>query len=223
MQIYGTPGAYGKSVARKLAITLSWESLVLFLVTFLGLNLLIAEKKDILIILGIISSIAIGSYLGYRVKKDYESFVRFIAGVKAEAEVSKEIRKLKPELLANGLVIDKIGDCDHLVMDGYIALVETKRGYGYVELIDGALYINKKRMPRNPIAQIEKQAKMLSREFGVELEKIICITGAKNTFRHGSIVITGLEGLNQVISNSKHRITPQKAEQIKKIVANSYK
>jgi hypothetical protein len=222
MVIYGKPGAHGKKVLKGIVKSLFFNSLSLFLLAFASLNLLIAKKKDILIITGLAVSIILVGIFILRVNKGYITFKRYESGVRAEVIVGEALMALKPKILAHGFTLDKIGDCDHIAITNKVYLIETKQGRGFIEVKNGAIYINGKIMPRDPIKQINSQEKMLKRALPLPVEKIICIINSKNTVKYGDILITNTEGLKTLPIKFEQSLSESQLESIKNIIKKSY-
>lgn len=214
MVIIGKPGAHGRSMLVKLAKRLLLNSSLFTIVVFLGLNLAITPRKDLLIYAGLVVALALTFYLGRGISRDYMSYQQYKSGVLAERSVYKKLRSLGPELLVNGASFPSIGDCDHIVINGSLYLIETKAGRGKVDLIDGKIYINGKAMPRDPLKQIERQARIIKEQFGITPRKIICITHALGSLMTPDTLITNIEGLKTLKSPIDPPLDQKKKEEI---------
>lgn len=215
MIIVGKPALHGRAVLRKITKTLLVSSIVFTVLAFIVLNLLLSPEKDILIYAGILTATGLLGYLGVVINKSYITYKQYKAGVEAEKSVFRRLKSLKPEAIINGASFPGVGDCDHLVIDGSFFVIETKSGRGKVSSSTGKIYINGKIMPRDPLAQIERQSRILYETFGIKPHKIICITGSSNDLWIGDTLVTNIEGLKALKSSYKQfPLEPFKKEEI---------
>jgi hypothetical protein len=124
-------------------------------------------------------------------------------GTKSEVRVAKLLNTLDYDVTMHGMLLGAGGDCDHVVVGPINCVIETKTGHGEVSFRDGAMYASRRRIPKNPVAQVERQAHALARLTGRQVRSVVCVVDMTNRpFSTGSTIVCSLNDLPDVLSHA---------------------
>lgn len=125
---------------------------------------------------------------------------RASAGVRSEERVATVLARQPVGAVAHGFMLGAGGDCDHVVVGPALIAVETKTGHGTVTARDGAVFAGNHQLPRDPIAQVRRQATALHRLSGHHASAVLCVVDMANApFRAGDVVVCSLADLPRVV------------------------
>ena len=175
MKILGQPGSYTK--------TLLYEELrgifvyLIISVIDLFIAFMIKTKSHYFVPWGFITILPI-IYIFIKIQNSRIQILILLSGINGERKVARYLKKGGYDFIFHGYVgSEKNGDCDHLVVGPYIAVIETKNSSGVVRAIgEGRLSVNGRAMHRKPLSQARKEAQSISKVLGENITPILCIT-----------------------------------------------
>jgi hypothetical protein len=151
----------------------------------------------------------------YRFHQAEGAIGRLTAGWRAERRVGKSLRSATAEMVIHGAVIGRTGDCDHIVLGPCAAVVETKHGRGPVTIHDGSLMMRGRRLPRDPIAQAQRQARVAGDLFGARVTAVLCIAEMTNRpFLFDGVYVCNASDVNAVIAGLPSILRPGDAARL---------
>ena len=144
------------------------------------------------------------------------SYARLSAGINAERQVARVLRRMRPGLLAHGLMFDGPGgDADHVVAGPYLAVVETKYGNGHWVRNGDRVRVGRNWLHRDPCRQAAGQAAALRRTLdsrgagGVQPDAVVCVPGLTNPpFQQSGAWVCSLRDLRGVLDSLPRRLAP---------------
>ena len=144
------------------------------------------------------------------------SYARLTAGINAERQVARVLRRMRPGLLAHGLMFDGPGgDADHVVAGPYLAVVETKYGNGHWVRNGDRVRVGRNWLHRDPCRQATAQAAALRRTLkgsggaGVRPDAVVCVPGLTDPpFQQSGAWVCSLRDLRGVLDSLPRRLTP---------------
>lgn len=128
-------------------------------------------------------------------------------GTSAEEDVVRALQRARVSLVINGAELNAGGDADHVVAHdrgnghGVLAVIETKAGGGVVDYHNGGLLTgrNRRRIPGDPIRQVQRQVAALARRCGRPVVGIVCVPWMTNEpFAVGPVVVCGTTHLRSL-------------------------
>jgi len=150
------------------------------------------ERFPALVVLAV-PFLALALYGFRRYQGDY---ARAVTGARAEESVARLLAGCGAQVLLNGVMLGS-GDIDHVVMGPVAAAIETKYGRGRI-IMDrkGRLVVGSRTLPKDPVAQAERNAAMLSKRLGVRFTPIVVVSdGDGPVFSAGGVFVTGSKDL----------------------------
>lgn len=137
---------------------------------------------------------------------------RAAVGARSERQVAASLARLSPVALLHSVDLAAGGDADHLVCGPKLVVVETKTGSGVVSYDDGVLFVNRRPMRGNPIAQCRRQATAARDVFGVFCDAIVCVVDMVNApFTVSSVHVCSLNDLPSVYTSLTERVRSDQA------------
>jgi hypothetical protein len=122
------------------------------------------------------------------------------AGYSSERRVAAVLNRLPVAEVAHGLMLGAGGDADHVVLGPCAVLVETKTGNGRVAVTGRGLAVGRRVMPKDPLAQARRQARVLGQRAGVWVQAVVCVPGMTNaSFVDDGVTVCSLADLPRVI------------------------
>lgn len=133
-------------------------------------------------------------------------------GARSERRVAQVLMRCSPTALLHSVQLGAGGDADHLVAGPKLVVVETKTGGGRVSYEDNKVYVNKKALRGNPVAQCRRQALAAKGRFGSFCDAVVCVVDMTNApFTVGSVHVCSLADLPAVIGGLPDRVRPDQA------------
>lgn len=121
-------------------------------------------------------------------------------GIRSEKLVARQLKNVGAEAVVHGALIGGGGDVDHVVLGPCAVAVETKTGKGRMRLDGRTIRVGRKTIPGDPIGQVRRQAKALSRITGQPTASVVCIPEMTSEPRAvGDVVICAAQDLSDVI------------------------
>ena len=154
-------------------------------------------------------------------RKEHVNAHKAKAGVDAEYQVAKALKNSSAFAVVNGALLGKGGDADHIVLGPMAVLIETKHGKGEVSIQSSVVFAGRKKIPKDPISQVNRQSAALSKRInGKYVQAILCVTQMSNSpFRYNGVIICSSKDLAKVVNDSQnHGITKLEAENFAKII-----
>lgn len=152
-----------------------------------------------------------GELLRSRAKASWVTAARLRRGVQAEDIVLTALRRARVSLVVNGADVGAGGDADHVVAhmrkDGSVSLgvVETKAGGGFVRPQGRSLLTGKggRRIPGDPIAQVQRQARGLAARTQMGVWAVVCVPWMTNPpFTVEDVVVCGVKDLPKLVTTT---------------------
>lgn len=78
-------------------------------------------------------------------------------------------------------------------------VVEIKSGYGALSYRNGVLWAGRRRIPGDPVAQVEKAAERAARHFRSPMWRVVCVPGATSSLNVRGTLVCGLRELADAI------------------------
>jgi hypothetical protein len=104
------------------------------------------------------------------------------------------------------------GDADHIVLGPPLLVIETKTGYGFVRSEDSSLYAGRRRIPGDPVTQVNRQSRTLGRQLGAYVHTVVCVVDMENhPFATGNTTVCSLADLITVVSALPATLDPKTA------------
>ena len=143
------------------------------------------------------------------------SYARLTAGITAERQVARILRRMRPGLVAHGLMFDGAGgDADHVLAGPYLAVVETKYGNGHWVRNGDRVRVGRNWLHRDPCRQATAQAAALRRTLkgsggaGVRPDAVVCVPGLTDPpFQQSGAWVCSLRDLRGVLDSLPRRLT----------------
>jgi len=128
-------------------------------------------------------------------------YLKAASGVRSEARVARRLAAAAPAALVHGVLLGR-GDLDHVVLGPMLAVVETKTGRGRLGLdAAGALLLEGRRLPRDPIGQVVDGASRLSRHLGRRVSAVVVVVDATSEpFQSRGVWVCSLRDLPRVLA-----------------------
>lgn len=121
-------------------------------------------------------------------------------GIRSEKRVSRLLSQISGLSHIDSVPLKYIGDADHVVFSPCLAVVETKTGFGPVKDTGRALIVGTRQIPGDPISQVLRQSRELSRRLGEHVSPVICIPDTTSTpFTTRQVTICCLRDLPNVL------------------------
>lgn len=140
---------------------------------------------------------------------------RMAAGASAEKDVAKVLSRAGIRHVLHSVDLSAGGDADHVLLGPVCAVVETKYAKGEVKTVSGGLSASGRKLPRNPVSQVRRQAAALRKVSGVWTEAIVCVTGMTNKpFKENDVTICSLGDLYAVISSLPKTLSTPDADRV---------
>jgi hypothetical protein len=191
--VFGSPAGYSRYLARRARTGAFAASLI-----GVGCLLLVLSYRAVLI-----PGLAVAAVCFYYVRVSLVKATKASVGTKSEVRVARLLNKLGYEATMHGMVLGAGGDCDHVVVGPINCAIETKTGHGKVTFRDGAMYAGSRRIPKNPVAQVERQCQVLSRLTGRRATGVVCVVDmTTRPFRVGDVTVCSLNDLADVLSRT---------------------
>lgn len=200
--VYGTPGAYVASMARKALAKVALSFCASMALGALSLKLLSTTLP-----LWIPASVAVLSVVAFsRVGPLNIRYKKAKVGLSSERRVAKILRRTNSEAVIHGALLGAGGDCDHLVVGPSLVAVETKTGKGKVTWNGSSLRAGRKAIPGNPVEQIRRQASAASGQAGgAACLAIVCVVDMRNAaFMVNDVIVCSASELPRMV----HHATP---------------
>ena len=155
---------------------------------------------------GATACLVIAGGLGWACNQWRKTAKRYAIGGKSERVVAGAIRRADPVAVVHGALLGAGGDADHVVLGPAVAVVETKTGFGKVLEVDGGLQAGRRRIPKDPVAQVERQAHALGRLLGIEASSVVCVTKMVNRPFHtfSGCFVCSADSLPEVLAGLPH-------------------
>lgn len=214
-KVFGVPGRHARSLQAisQLRAVASW---VLFAVVFAGM----VRLGGISLLFASGSSRVLGFIL-FAVLVLIATFARNLHIAAARARVGAEAEELVGEVLASsssvavvhGALLGAGGDADHVVLGPSVVVLETKHGRGDVRITENAVFVGRKRLPKDPVSQLRRQTMALKRELnGVWVDSVLCITGMTGSpFQARGVTVCNPTDLPLVLSSFRRSINAANA------------
>lgn len=133
-------------------------------------------------------------------------------GARSERRVAAAIERVGPVAVLHSVILGAGGDADHLVLGPVAVCVETKTGSGEVMYQDGKLYVGRKTLKGDPLAQVRRQALAAKSVLGCFVEAVVCVVdmaGPPQTY--GTVRVCSVADLPALIAAMPHRLAPDQA------------
>ncbi len=218
-KVYGKPALHAKNLYRvaSLRAIAAWSIAVLVMVSINELGGIESFTKrggssfsiTLLIIFAIVAvNIA---------RKAHVNAHKAKAGIDAENQVAKALRNVPAAAVIHGALLGKGGDADHIVLGPMAALIETKHGRGEVSVNASQVFAGRKKLPKDPIGQANRQAAALRKKIkGRYVQSILCVTQMSNSpFQHNGVIVCSIKDLPSVLRTvQNHDISAEEANKI---------
>lgn len=215
MQVYGSPGAYVATMARKAA----GRALLSALVAVAGVVLFFAVGSFSALGAGGLKGVtAIASLVavGGGALNAYEAWTRSqkaSIGLRSERQVGKVLDSSGATAVVHGALLGAGGDADHVVLGPVLAVIETKTGHGQVRADAQGLVVGDRRIVGDPLKQAQRQAAALRRLAGGGwVDAVVCIPGMRNpAFQTSRTWVCSLDDLPKVLAQLPRNLPPDRA------------
>ena len=208
-EVWGRPAAFARRL--RTAAVLRGTAACFSIVALVGLWFLQRSHMSLLLV----SVLAAGVLAALLVLRSVRgSYARLSAGINAERQVARVLRRMRPGLLAHGLMFDGPGgDADHVVAGPYLAVVETKYGNGPWVRNGDSVRVGRNWLHRDPCRQAAAQAAALRRTLGggagVRPDAVVCVPGLTDPpFQQAGAWVCSLRDLRNVLDSLPRRLTP---------------
>lgn len=174
--IVGTPGAYARTLERQ-ASAKSFPLIASSLASAAAAAYLFFQQ-------GNAPAAALAGIFAVACRVRAERFLtdkrKASIGRRNEELVAKKINKCGASMVAHGQVIGYGGDCDHIVAGSCLVAIETKTGAGNVSYSNGQLTAGRRVIPGDPIAQVARQRKNLTKVTSKPAVAAVVVPGMTN-------------------------------------------
>ena len=213
--IIGRPAQYARSL-RHAALVRSLLAVVAIVVGAVAVVAGIMHGFNLALLLPGLC-LAAGGYFFY--VKAYSSIKRTSAGIRAEDRVARVLNQAGAYHVAHGALLGAGGDADHIILGPSAVVVETKHGRGNVRYEQGHVIAGVRRIPKDPVGQVRRQAAALSRLTACHVTAIICIPDMTNSpiiigSHHNQVTICSLADLAHLVKISSVHLSPEQSEKI---------
>lgn len=196
---FGSPGAYAMVLVRR-RFGLSAAYTAGGLAASLATAFLLLNNYLVPAVIGVIAAVlmflaARGSWLDVQ---------RALVGARSEKRVAKALRRCGADVVVHGAVLgERSGDLDHAVIGPWLVAVETKTGYGVVQVDgQGKLWAGRRRIPKYPTDQVLGQSRLLSRAVGSQAAAVVCVVDMENApFVHDGVTVCSVADLPAVVAS----------------------
>jgi len=215
--VYGNPGGYASTLARRA----TWQavvSIICALSTVWAVYILGGFTKPYLPHIALLAIGLIGlliSLIGARSAHTHVTRARI--GVTSERRVAATLGNSDSTYLFNGCVVGPGGDADHIIVGPHLVVVETKTGYGQVYSDSSGLVAGHRRIPGNPVHQVNRQAYAVGRLANTYATPIVCVVDMTNPpFTVGPTTVCSLADLPAAIAAAPSPLTDSAADALVK-------
>jgi hypothetical protein len=158
-------------------------------------------------------AVAAAIYAAWRSRVEYVNYLRARAGVRTERRVARVLEQLGAAAVVHGaLLTERAGDADHMVLGPCAVVVESKTGRGEVRYRNNALWVGRKRIPRDPLRQVVAQRDLAARRLGVSVDAVVCVVDMSGPpQQHRGAWVCSLDDLGRVIAQLPQRIDADRA------------
>jgi hypothetical protein len=208
-------GGYARSLARMAAVRLIGDWMVaigatLYLLHTLQLSPLGSAHPMLSGLLALLAVIAL-----VRASLDKRAYARASVGGHNEARVAKVLNTLGAGGVINSALLGAGGDADHVLVGPWLAVIETKTGYGPVTAVGSTLVAGERTIPGDPVSQAKRQAAAVGRASKQYCDAVVCISDATTpTFVDRGVTVCSLDALPEVIKSLRRRLDPSEAHHI---------
>jgi len=206
--VSGTPGGFARKLSwrYRLRASASAFAATVPLFTLYQFDFLRADTRVMLALL-VASSVA-----GGLARHWWGSARAASVGSRSERRVAERLVALSPVGLLHSVDLHAGGDADHLLLGPWLTLVETKTGAGSVSYRAGKLFVGRKPLLGDPLAQCRRQAAAARKEAGSFCDAVVCVVDMVNApFEHDRVTVCSLADLPSVIARLPHRLDSAQA------------
>ena len=209
---WGRPAAFARRL--RTAAVLRGAAACFTVVALGGLWFLLRSDMSLLLLVVLPAGVAAALMV---LRSARAAYGRLSAGITAERQVARVLRRMRPGLLAHGVVFDGAGgDADHVVVGPYLAVVETKYGNGPWVRSGNSVRVGRNRLRRDPCRQAAGQAAALRRTVGktgntrgVWVDAVVCVPGLTDRpFQDAGAWVCSARDLRGVLDSLPRRLTP---------------
>lgn len=210
---YGVPSAYARTLAARHRTHVVGASLVAIGLVLAGVSL----HALLWIVLPVAG-------LFYYVQGERQQLAKASVGVRSEVRVARVLGNRDYEAVMHGMLLGAGGDCDHVVAGPVLCAIETKTGHGTVSYRDGVMTASGRRIPKDPVAQVVRQARALHRLTAHPVFAVVCVVDMTNgpflaNFESTSVVVCSLAALTSVIEQSPRVLGPGEATRFAEMIS----
>lgn len=222
--VYGSVGGYSRRLARKnfWQMFASGAALAAIAVVLLRTGALATPGRHFtLLVLGGIGAVV--ALYGYQTS--HVAWRKAVVGYRSEARVARVLAGIGSEVILNGTLLGAGGDADHIILGPVAAVIETKTGHGHVQAsTDGRIIAGGRPIPKNPVSQVNRQARALHQIAGVYVDSVVCIVDMTDRpFSVHGATVCSLADLPSVLSALPSRIGDNQARALANTLAERSK
>jgi hypothetical protein len=210
--IYGHPGGYARHLARRafMRCAIGIAGIVGVIWAFWALRgFSTPPREELPLLICTITALAI-CYIGTRL--GFTQYGKAAVGAQSESRVGRVLARSGAAVVLNGSMIGGGGDADHIVLGPPLVVIETKTGYGNVYTRGNELHAGKRRIPGDPIAQVLRQARTLSRQVNTRVTCVVCVVDMVGPpFVSRQVTVCSLADLTNVMSSAPQALTGAQA------------
>lgn len=136
-------------------------------------------------------------------------------GADAERRVGRVLARSGARAVLHSVMLGAGGDADHLLVGPQLVAVETKYGRGRPRYRDGVFTVGGRRLPRDPVLQVRRQAAAVFARTGVRCDAIVCVSQMTGKpFKVGDVVVCSLRSLAKMLDGVPPRLSDAEARRV---------
>lgn len=154
----------------------------------------------------------------------YKKYGQARIGYVSEAKIAKTLqRSNSAQVLINSCMLGAGGDADHVLLGPCAVVVETKTGFGKLNVRKGRVYSGNRQVGKDEISQVRRQARALESLIKVPVRAIVCVADASGPVQTvGDVTVCSGKDLPSVVKTSPSVIDVRNLGQVTTRVLNAH-